>query len=236
MTVSKNTEVGNIGIRLLIILFLMGVFASIFLANPEIDLWFSSKFYDAGRGGFHIKQSFLATLNRKGIPIFIYAFGFAALVVFLINKFTVKTYLGVTGHRALFLIVAMIMGPGLVVNGVFKSHWDRARPSQIVQFGGTKQFSPPFIISDQCEKNCAFVSGHSSVGFYFVSLALLFSGARRRALYIGSIVFGCAVGFGRIVDGAHFLSDVIFSGFFTILVSEICYHLMIRRVAHSPDK
>ena len=41
-----------------------------------------------------------------------------------------------------FLVILLVVGPGLLVNAVFKDHWGRPRPREIVQFGGQKQFSP----------------------------------------------------------------------------------------------
>ena len=39
-------------------------------------------------------------------------------------------------------IVSFIMGPGILVNSVFKDHWGRARPVTVEQFGGDLVFSP----------------------------------------------------------------------------------------------
>jgi hypothetical protein len=37
----------------------------------------------------------------------------------------------------LFILLSVILGPGLLVNLVFKDHWGRPRPRQVVALGGT---------------------------------------------------------------------------------------------------
>ena len=69
------------------------------------------------------------------------------------------------------MIHAFCFGPGLVVNGVLKAFWGRARPSQILEFGGAAQFTPPVQIADQCARNCSFVSGEAS-GVTMLAIAI----------------------------------------------------------------
>ena len=62
----------------------------------------------------------------------------------------------------------------IFINLFFKTFWGRARPNEIVEFGGEKIFSSWYQISDMCTANCSFVSGDAAVGFslivlYFVS-------------------------------------------------------------------
>ena len=44
--------------------------------------------------------------------------------------------------------------------------------SQIAEFGGDKRFTPAFVPSDQCARNCSFPAGDPAVGFYFVAAGL----------------------------------------------------------------
>jgi hypothetical protein len=46
------------------------------------------------------------------------------------------------GRAALFLIVTMALGPGLLANVILKEHWGRSRPIDVTQFSGTDRFSP----------------------------------------------------------------------------------------------
>lgn len=109
----------------------------------------------------------------------------------------------------IFLFVSLVVGPGLLVNTVFKNNSiGRARPSQVVEFGGENQFTPAFVYSGACETNCSFVSGHASMGFYFIALGWLMRS--RRWFWIG-LGIGSLVGLTRIVQGGHFLSDTVFA-------------------------
>ena len=114
--------------------------------------------------------------------------------------------------KAIYLLIAMLLGPGLAVNSGFKEHWGRARPHQIQEFGGTQAYSPPLTPSNQCEGNCSFVSGHAAMGFFAVSI--FFITGRRRWILMG-LATGAAVGLARMVQGDHFLSDVVFA-FWTV--------------------
>ena len=122
----------------------------------------------------------------------------------------------------------MLLGPLLVVNGIMKEFSGRARPRHVVEFAGDKKFTPAFFISDQCKKNCSFVSGHSSAGFYFVSLALLYAGKRRKIIFWSAVTAGGIIGAVRIIQGGHFLSDVIFSFVFVYLTSLLLHYGMFK--------
>lgn len=126
-----------------------------------------------------------------------------------------------------FLVLAGTLGPGLVVNLVFKDNWQRARPYQVEQFGGSQQFTRAGVITDQCDNNCSFVSGHVACGFFFASLMLLHS--RRRMVWAGvGVSAGLVIGFARMADVAHWLSDVLWACPITLLCSWIVWKLLIR--------
>jgi len=121
----------------------------------------------------------------------------------------------------------MIIGPGLLVNTLFKDNWGRARPSQVEEFGGTKQFTRAALPADQCAKNCSFVSGHASVGFFFLAFAYVWP--RRRILWLASgTALGLGIGLVRIMQGGHFFSDVIFCGIVVYLSARVLHALMFR--------
>ena len=71
---------------------------------------------------------------------------------------------------AIFLLVVLFVGPGLIVNGIWKEHWGRARPFEVQNFGGEHQYTPPMQPAQECDTNCSFVSGHAAMGFYWISL------------------------------------------------------------------
>lgn len=193
---------------------------------PQIDLAVSGFFYQPEQG-FYLRQllivRFLYSLVwwiTAGVVVTCLGFLIASWTIYRNRETVVRRR-----RAALYLLLVMIVGPGLLVNGVFKDHWGRARPSQVTEFGGSKQFTPAAIPADQCPKNCSFVSGHASVGFYFLALAFVLP--RRRALWLTlGTAFGLGIGLVRIVQGGHFFSDVVFSGIIVYLTAQVLYALM----------
>ncbi len=125
-----------------------------------------------------------------------------------------------------FIVLAGAMGPGIVVNSGFKDNWQRARPYQVQEFGGTQQFTRAAVMTDQCNSNCSFVSGHVACGFFLASLMLI---DRRRRVIWGAVgvASGLTIGFARIADGAHWLSDVLWAAPITLLTSWLVWKLLI---------
>jgi lipid A 4'-phosphatase len=129
-----------------------------------------------------------------------------------------------------FLVVAITLGPGLIANTVLKDNWGRARPYQTEAFGGTRQFTPAPLTAAQCERNCAFVSGHAALAFSLVSFAFLLPIGRRRRLAVAAAAgFGALVGIGRIAAGAHFLSDIAYAGLIVVATSWLLYEAIVAR-------
>jgi lipid A 4'-phosphatase len=113
-----------------------------------------------------------------------------------------------------FITLALLIGPGILVHLVAKENWDRPRPRSVQEFGGQKDFIPAFIpaamIKDQPGQNKSFLSGHAAMGFYLMVLAWVF---RRRSWFYAGLAMGLVVSFGRVLQGGHFISDLIFAGY-----------------------
>ncbi len=126
-----------------------------------------------------------------------------------------------------FVVLAGALGPGLLVNNGFKDNWQRARPYQVQPFGGTQQFTRAAVMTDQCNNNCSFVSGHVACGFFFVSMMLVHR-RRQRMWAITGVTAGLVIGFSRMADGAHWLSDVLWASPITLLCSWFIWKILIR--------
>ncbi len=190
-----------------VILFLSCV--AIFISFPQIDLFVAGLFYDSQTHQFIYNSNPLVQFIYKlfamiHIPILLGLIITGLLIRF--NKLTLKNY---KKWSITFLLTALILGPGLLVNTVLKDNSiGRARPVQVENFGGDKPFTPAFVYSGACSKNCSFVSGHAAMGFYFMILGWLFTS--RKAFWGGCMV-GVVLGLTRIIQGGHFLSDVLFA-------------------------
>lgn len=188
------------------------VAAAVFTIFPDIDLWMSGLFYRPD-GGFYLKDAWWAVAIYDSIPIIAITVGVGSLL-FLIANLVRKRQIGPLSNRfLLFLLAALAVGPGLVVNAGFKDNWGRARPRDVAEFSGEKHFTPALQPTDQCERNCSFVAGHPSVVFWLAAMGFAVAARKRRnRIFAAAAALGLVAGFGRIVQGGHFLSDVIFSG------------------------
>ncbi len=215
----------------LVLLTALGV---LLVAFPQIDLTVASRFYDPTTG-FWLKDQWLIRFIYDLVP-WVSRAVLAGLLVFLVLARTVRRHHPfVVAHRkaALYLLLVALVGPLFLVNSVFKDHWGRARPSQVVEFGGTKTFTRAAVPTDQCAKNCSFVSGHASAGFFFLAPAFVFVRRRRLWLAVGTGA-GLVIGLVRIIQGGHFLSDVIFCGIVVYLTAYVLHALMYRHRAEIP--
>ena len=178
---------------------------------PAIDLAASGLFFAPDRG-FVLAHWYPFLLVRRAVPLIAVAIVLAGIGLIAVGAR--RPWRGLDWRAGAFLLLALAVGPGLVVNTVFKDHWGRARPEQIASFGGTARFSRAFVPSDQCATNCSFPAGDPSNGFVLAAAGFLVAAPRpRRTIFVGSTALGAAIGVVRIAQGGHFLSDVLASGF-----------------------
>lgn len=124
------------------------------------------------------------------------------------------------------LVLTLIIGAGIITNGLLKNYWERPRPKQTIEFGGDYAYRPyyqPYISPPIHLKS--FPSGHAMMGFYF--LAFIPIGIyyhNKKLIWFGAIAgltFGLALSITRIAQGGHYLTDALFSGilsWLTILI------------------
>lgn len=208
------------------ILYFIIIFISLFVFTvPELDIYITTLFYNSE--GFYLKNSWWVKLLYDSVPFIIISLVVVMLPLYIYNKIYKRNLLNLSTKVILFLLAVLIIGPGLIVNASFKDHFGRARPSHIIQFGGDKVFTPAYVVTDQCDKNCSFSCGHASGAFFLIALAFL--ATRHRDLLIAlATLYGFAVGLARIAAGGHFLSDVIVSYFVVLLTTKIAYELIIK--------
>jgi lipid A 4'-phosphatase len=132
------------------------------------------------------------------------------------------------GRAALFLVITLAVGPGLITNTLLKDHWGRPRPIDITEFGGNGQFIPWWDPRGDCPNNCSFIAGEPSGAFWTLAPAALAPPQWRLLAYGGALAFGAAIGLLRIAGGGHFFTDVVFAGVVMYLVIWIAYGLIYR--------
>jgi lipid A 4'-phosphatase len=215
------------------ILLLLIVATAPFL-NPTLDLKLLSWFYEPD-------------LNQHPWPLKFNGF-FRALYTFgtlpaLVTALTGLGILVATRYRpaltrwrrhAAFLFLALVIGPGLFVNTLFKDNWGRPRPKMVTEFRGRLNYQS-FYERGTKEQGKSFPCGHSSMGYYFVVLYFL---ARRRrklirlSLLAGAMLYGTLMGITRMTAGAHFASDVLWSAVFPCLAAWGLYFFVFKIPFH----
>ena len=131
---------------------------------------------------------------------------------------------------AAFLIVTVVLGPGLMVNAVLKDQWGRPRPHQTAELGGTLPYLPPLAVGD-VGNGKSFPCGHASAGFMLGAFWLIWRRRRpklARLALLTSILLGGLLGVGRMTAGDHFLSDVIWSAVIVYGLAVALYYGVFR--------
>lgn len=195
----------------------------------SLDLTISGWFYDSER---HVWTWFFwppcTAFYRLAIypPFFLAGFG-GAMILF-------GWWIDGTDslpRAGFFLLLLMLLGPGLIVNLGFKTHWGRARPHEVLEFGGRHAFTPIGTPGPMIHGNSSFPSGHAALAFYMMSPGFLIS-RRRPGLARGLFAFGLLYGFGmcaaRVAQGGHFTSDVLCSGVVMYLLAVLLARVVLR--------
>ena len=186
-----------------ILLFLVA--ATAIIAATGADLALSAQFY--ANSGWPVGEQFpwklLYRIDR--FPAILLAI--AALVA---AAFSFKYPAWRSWRKwSVFLALFLVIGPGLLVNNVFKHGWGRPRPREITQFGGQKQFLQPWQ-KGVTGQGRSFPSGHASAAFFMSAPFFVYRRRKpklARAWLAGGIFFGVLMSSARITQGGHFLSD-----------------------------
>lgn len=183
--------------------------------TPDLDLWVSSQFFTpalTGKGTFYTNR-FFDFLYSYG-ELFGLGLGGICASIFLLSLFSTSWKKWRRG--ALSLLLTLVVGAGILVNLGFKEHWGRPRPREVTEFGGKHYFRPfwsPHFGEKDVQKS--FPSGHVAMGFYYFSLAHTAKRYGKQWLYFAALFlilfFGVGLMIGRVVQGGHFLSDVLTS-------------------------
>jgi lipid A 4'-phosphatase len=197
------------------------------LAHTGADLALSAIFYQSG--GWPVGELFpwklLYQIDR--IPAVLLAAGW--LVVVVASFF--KPYLRQWRKAGVFLVLVLILGPGLMVNSVFKEHWGRPRPREVSEFQGDKTFLQPWQPGVD-GKGRSFPSGHSSAAFYLATPWFVYRRCKPLAAHSwlwGGIGFGLLMSIARIAQGGHFLSDCLWAFGMVWLTGQLLAALLLPR-------
>jgi len=181
-----------------------------FLIAPRLDIAVGRLMLGAD-GGFPLhyeRNSYLFHLALQYAAPIVLAFCVVAVIAWRMRR----PIANITAWQALYVALVLAIGPGLLINSVLKDNSHRPRPASVQEFGGPETYAPPFDFSGMCDVNCSFVAGDPAIGFALLAPAMLLPARRRGAGIAVAVGLGALLGLMRMLQGGHFLSDVIFSG------------------------
>jgi membrane-associated PAP2 superfamily phosphatase len=229
MNLSAQTELSSPRKELLILAVVAAIATSVFWFS-DLDLQAAGLFYHPENPDSLWPQSdfWLWSFFYQGVPVL------AAILV--LGSLFILIYSSLRGKLVQYKLAAgcvlltILLGPGLLVNAIFKDHWCRPRPNQIIEFGGHMQHIPPLMIGES-RKGESFPAGHPSVGFSLAIFWLLLRGRKPRlaiTMLVTALTAGALMGIGRMAAGGHFLSDVLWSGFFSVFAAYMVFYYILR--------
>jgi membrane-associated PAP2 superfamily phosphatase len=191
----------DIGVPLLV---LVGL--TVLLQQSGADMAMDSRFHipGSGVGGwlYRTQQPWAFLYAYAWVPALLMTV--AAMAALLLRRYR---------KMGIFVVLLLFLGPGLMVNMVFKDHWGRPRPKEIIEFGGQYHYHPVWQ-KGEAVGNGSFPSGHAAIGFFLMAPYFIL---RRRhpgwakAFLVGGTLAGGLVGYARMGQGGHFATDVIWA-------------------------
>ncbi len=177
----------------------------VFMAFPGIDLAVSR--LAAVDAGFPLSQEHALRVVRdfnRQIPVLLLPL---VAVMLAVQMRSPRDWLP-RPHKLLFFLTFYAVGPGLAIQ-FLKRLVGRARPNEIVEFGGTLPFTPAWQVSGACSRSCSFASGESATAIALMGLAILLPARWRVRTIVALVPVVLIFSLNRIAFGAHFLSDVV---------------------------
>lgn len=205
------------------------IFLTLAISYFDLDIKVQRQFYQADSASVWYQKDnpfWQFGYHYGTLPAILLAF--AALIGLILSW--VKPKLKSLRRYFLLIILTLIIGPGLLINAVFKDHWGRPRPRQVQQFGGNWEFKEVWQPGTP-GKGKSFPCGHCSMGFFFITLYYCLKRKHRALAYASfafSIALGMFIGFARISQGGHFLSDGLWAWGLTFITATILYYFVLK--------
>jgi membrane-associated PAP2 superfamily phosphatase len=188
----------------------------------HLDIFISNYFFNAQLKTFELREHpFLTQVMHHGLKSFMYVLGVASIVI---GVFLLKKCRGLIQAKHIAVgSLGVILIPALVA--LLKHLTNKHCPWSLDIYGGQVPYAGLFeshasnLGAGQC-----FPAGHAAGGFMWFawSVALMSTYPRlAKILFYFAIVMGLALGLARMMQGAHFLSHVLWTAWFAWLISLI---------------
>ncbi|MBI3901441.1 MAG: phosphatase PAP2 family protein [Nitrosomonadales bacterium] len=213
----------HVGVPLLLALALL-----IGFETTDLDRMLNDLFYDPVAQQFPLRYNwFLEVIMHRWAKYLLVLVGVAAFAgfaaSFLVDALRTKR------RTLLYIFLVMALGPGSV--SLLKDATNKHCPYDLSIYGGTVPYKRLFepAVPDTKKGEC-FPGGHASGGFGLIAFYFVWRRSRPRwaiaALGFG-FVYGFILGFGRLVQGAHFLSHNLWAAVVVWFVALVLYLLIL---------
>ncbi len=203
---------------ILLLFCLLGI--SLFLEHLRVDQNLSALIYHQHSRWPGIGHQPWTLLYRLA-PVPGLLLGFLGMVLFVASW--IRPHWQRVRRPGLFLALALALGPGLLINVGLKDQMGRARPRELTEYGKNQVYTP-FWRPGESGTNSSFPSGHAGAAFYCIAPFFIFRRSRPRlalAWLGGGLAWGSLTGLGRLLEGAHFFSDIVWAGVLIYLTCDL---------------
>lgn len=211
----------------LAVLFIVLV-SMIFLAFPGIDPWFTRLFFRPDIG-FPMSRLEAFTALRSLTSFLVIATVIVTIAAIVAKLVRPTRPTPMRPCDIIFLLTSLVIGPGIIVNAFFKALWGRPRPNMVDLFGGKSPFVGIWQFSDECLRNCSFVSGEAAAAIWLVAVAIVLPRRWRKPGLIVVSILAALLSLNRVAFGRHFLSDVLLAWGVTLLVVAVVHRIVVEQ-------
>lgn len=154
------------------------------------------------------------------------------LIISIISSFLYKS-LDLRDLEKFFMFTFSILILSMIIMSLMKNIWTRARFFAMFEKNDYKEFSSWLI--PQFRKHIidaykSFPSGHTTSASFVLTMLFLPKNLQEKRytsfFRLFAIIWPLAVALGRILDGAHYLTDVSFALLFTSLIIKLSYKVI----------
>ncbi|NUP97068.1 MAG: phosphatase PAP2 family protein [Planctomycetaceae bacterium] len=208
---------------------LAALLLAVFELTP-LDTAIEDRFYDPQSREFPWRHTFLfEDLIHDAGKIVVIAFGVLVLGAFVASFFRER----IASWRRPLAYVFLTLALGPAATSGWKDLSPKHCPWDLAMYGGhaphTTLLEP---VPEGVKRGRCFPCGQASSGFSLMALyfALRHRNRKlaRRGLWLG-LAYGGTLGFGRMVQGAHFLSHVLTTALVCWLVAWLLYEVVLRK-------
>ena len=201
MTSTKTIKAKtSASIKYLMISLLIFIFAFSIIRFGELDQKLTAILYQPNQK-IHALLFLFGEVGKYLPPVLIFVF-----FLYSIKKTQYR-------RESIYLMSVLVLGSGLMINAILKPTFTRPRPEYCQEFNpkAEQQFIHAFEATEITDSS-SFPSGHTGSAFSLLAIFFVLLNRKSPKRHIALLLlclFGFSVGATRIIQGRHFLSDIL---------------------------